>query len=410
MGVIPYGRQDISPADIEVVVATLRGDFLTQGPAVGAFEDAFAKYCGASHAVAVANGTAGLHIAYLAAGIGAGDAVVVPSITFAATANAALYCGATPVFCDVDADTGLMDVASARSAVDIAMKAGLQVKAIVPVHYAGRPCDLDKLHEVATEVGAIIVEDACHAAGAEFRSDSDNAWRKVGNSAHADMAVFSFHPVKHLTTGEGGIVTTNDAGLAKRLRLLRTHGINRDPDSFENQRAGFDPASGQANVWYHEMQELGLNYRLCDIQAALGRSQLERLPEFVSRRRQIAAIYDDQLSDVHGVKPARVDSERTRHSYHLYPLRVDWAVLHRTRHQFMGELRTAGIGSQVHYIPVQAHPFYQRNQKLWLETKAEKAWAFYEAELSIPMYPAMTDACVEKVVKEIKLATKKAAR
>ena len=384
---IPYGRQDISQSDIDAVVATLRSDFLTQGPAIEQFENALGEYLGAKHVIAVSNGTAGLHISYLAAGVGPGDAVIVPAITFAATSNAALYCGATPIFADVDLSTGEISPESVQQCVQIAKNAGLTPKAIAPVHYAGRPCGMKSLIEVAEKQGLRIIEDACHALGAEYRITS-GSFQKVGSAPWTSMAVFSFHPVKHITTGEGGAVTTNNSNFAASLRKLRSHGITKDSQEFQNTHRATE--QGVSNPWYMEMQQLGLNYRLCDIQAALGTSQTTRLREMIYRRREIALNYDKAFKNHQYITTAASDGENGRHSYHLYPLQIDFRALKTTRSQFMGNLRELGVGTQVHYIPVYWHPYYENNRKLWLADHCPNAESFYANELSIPMYSAIT--------------------
>lgn len=402
---IPYGRQDISDEDISAVVGILKSDYLTQGPAVEHFEKAFGSYLNAGHTVAVSNGTAGLHIAYLAAGIGKGDAVIVPAITFAATSNAVLYCGATPIFADIDPATGEMCVNSVVRCVGLAKSAGLNLKAIAPVHYAGRPCDMASLNEIAQAHKLMIIEDSCHALGAEYRLTSECNFQKVGSSKFASMSVFSFHPVKHITTGEGGAVTTHDPELARRLRMLRSHGITKNAPDFKNSHRAV--SNGLQNPWYMEMEELGLNYRLCDIQAALGTSQVKRLPNFISRRREIASQYDKAFSGQAQISPASGDTKFSKHSYHLYPLRINFSALGNSRASFMGSLREKGVGTQVHYIPVPWHPYYESHSKLWLSDKIEGATQFYEEELSIPMYSSMTNGDVTRVIDAVVGLTEK---
>lgn len=403
-GFIPYGRQDINDADIAAVVATLKSDYLTQGPAVEKFEEALAEYLGAKHVIAVSNGTAGLHIAYLAAGVSKGDAVIVPAITFAATANAALYCGATPVFADIDLSTGSINPESVERAIKLAKAKGLTPKVLATVHYAGRPCDMQALVEIAKTHGLTIIEDACHAVGAEYRLDPKEKFQKVGSADWTSMAVFSFHPVKHITTGEGGAVTTNDPKIAKNLRLLRSHGITKNAKDYQNQNRAFE--SGESNPWYHEMQTLGLNYRTCDIQASLGESQLQRVTQMVSRRREIAATYDKAFANLPFITPAAADSESGRHSYHLYPIQVDFKGLKTTRAKFMSALREKGVGSQVHYLPVPWHPYYENNRDLWLSDDLKNAETFYGAEVSIPMYSAMSSNDDSRVIDAITALTR----
>ncbi len=390
-GFLPYGRQQIDADDIAAVVAALQGDYLTQGPAVGRFEAALAGICNASHTVAVANGTAALHLATLALGIGPGDGVVVPAITFAATANAVLYTGATPVFADIDPQSLTLDPASAETAVALARQQGLTVKALYPVHYAGRPAEMKALRALADQHGLTILEDACHALGARYRLDAGQPWQPVG-SGLADISTWSFHPVKHATTGEGGAVTTEDAALAATVRQLASHGITRDPDKLLAWSDGPPPP------WYMEMQALGYNYRLCDIQAALGASQLAKLPTFVTQRRLLADAYRERLQGLPHVTLPPGDSDTAWHSYHLFALAVDFAAAGTDRATVMRRLHADGIGSQVHYIPVYQHPYYRQNRERWLAVDCPVSERWYGQALSIPLFPAMTVTDVERVV------------
>jgi UDP-4-amino-4,6-dideoxy-N-acetyl-beta-L-altrosamine transaminase len=398
--VIPYGRQDIDDADVDAVAKVVRGDFLTQGPTTEAFETSLKDYLGAKQVVSVSNGTAGLHLAFLSAGISKGDAVIVPAITFAATANAVLYCGATPVFADVDPETGNISVESINRCFKIAEKEGLKIKAIAPVHFAGRPCEMRQILEVAAPMKLMVVEDACHALGAEYRLSSDKPFQKVGSADFTSMAVFSFHPVKHITTGEGGAVSTADQKFAEKLKLLRSHGITKSESLFENGKLARDE-NGLINPWYQEMQDLGFNYRLCDIQAAIGCSQLRRLEHMVSRRRQIAKKYRESLDNISGLSLPPLDSLYSINSYHLFPLRIDFKKRNLSRAKFIMALREAGVGSQVHYLPVPMHPYYQRNRGRWLSDTWPAAENFYENELSVPMFSKMTDNDVDKVASTI---------
>jgi len=363
---IPYGRQSIDEPDVQAVVEVLKGDWLTTGPAVERFEKAFANAIGAKHAVAVSNGTAALHAAYHAAGIGPGDAVIVPAMTFAATANAAVFCGATPVFCDVCEDNLLIDPAAA------AAKVTAKTKAIAAVDYAGHPCDYDALQKLADAHGLTLIADACHAPGGAYKG------RPVGSLA--DLSTFSFHPVKHMTTGEGGMITTDDAEAAGAMRRFRNHGITSDHRSREKQ-----------GTWFYEMVELGYNYRISDIQCALGLSQLAKLSGWVARRRQIAARYDAAFAEMPGVEPLgrRPDVE---HAYHLYVVRVAG-----DRKAAFEALRADGIGVNVHYVPVHLHPFY-RERFAAAPGDCPVAEAAYEKILSLPMFPAMTDKQVQRVI------------
>ena len=381
---IPYGRQTIDEDDIKAVVEVLRSDWLTTGPKVAEFEQAIADYVGAKHAVAVSNGTAALHTAMYAIGISPDDEVIVPPMTFAATANCIVYQGGTPVFADVDPDTLLLDPAKVKE------KITEKTKAIIGVDYAGQPCDWDKLREIANKHGLRLVADGCHALGAEYKG------RKVGSLA--DMTVFSFHPVKHITTGEGGMITTNSAELAERMRLFRTHGITRDPKCFSSLTSALRPQTSDP-LWFYDMVDYGYNYRITDFQCALGISQLQKLPKFLKRRRKIATRYDDAFASLLGINSLAV-CPHTLHAYHLYVVRVDQNAMRIDRTAIFTNLRGKGIGVNVHYIPVHLHPFYRENfhTNPGLCPIAEAA---YEQIISIPMFPSMTDEDVEKVINVI---------
>ncbi len=363
---IPYGRQSISEDDVTAVCEALRSDWLTTGPRVEAFERAVAGYCGADFGVAVSNGTAGLHCAMHALGIGPGDEVIVPAMTFAATANCVRYVGATPVFADVDPGTLLLPPSEVERLISP------RTRAVIAVDYAGQPCDYDALRRICVAHKLFLVADACHSIGAEA------AGRRTG--ALADLTVFSFHPVKHITTGEGGMVVGADPKLEHRLRRFRNHGI----DSEFRQRS-------EQNTWRYEMIELGMNYRITDIQCALGASQLTRLPHFLERRRDIAARYDQAFAGS-PVRPlATVPG--VRHAYHLYVVRV------ADRDHVFSALRAAGIGANVHYIPVHLHPYYRRTQNTGpgLCPNAESAYAEI---LSLPLHPGLSDGDVQTVIRE----------
>lgn len=367
---IPYGRQLIDESDIAAVVEVLRGDWLTTGPTVGRFEDAFASYVGADHAVAVSNGTAALHLCMLTAGIEPGDEVIVPALTFAASANCARYVGADVIFADVREDTLTVDTAHVASLITE------RTRAIVVVDYAGLPCDLDELLVLAERHGLVLIEDACHAPGAEYRG------RKVGSIAH--LSTFSFHPVKHLTTGEGGMITTNDATLAERLRALRNHGITTD--HLQRERQG---------TWRYDMTELGYNYRLCDIQCALGLSQLQKMPEWLRHRRSLAAKYQDALQYSTWLR-LHVEPEDRRHAWHLYPVRLVADQADELRQEMFLALRSMGIGVNVHYIPVYLHPYYRSlGYSKGLCPISEKA---YDGQLSLPMHHGLTDSDQQRVI------------
>lgn len=371
---LPYGRQEIVDADVAAVAAALRDQFLTQGPQVGRFEAQFAEAVGARYAVALSSGTAALHAAYFAAGLRPGGAVLTTPITFAATANAALYLQGGVRFADVDPGTALLDPA----AVAAADPAGVQV--LAPVHFAGQVADMESLAGTAAARGWVVVEDAAHALGARYTT-GDGREHQVGACAHSAMCCFSLHPVKHITTGEGGVVTTNDAQLARALRRFRTHGITRD-------RAELQRDEGP---WYYEQHDLGYNYRITDFQCALGASQLSRLRQYVERRRELAAHYDREFRGVRGVEPLAVPNW-SRGSYHLYVVRVP---AHRRRAIFTG-LRSMGIGVNVHYVPVYRHPYYRRHGFDGLRLPA--AEAYYAEALSLPMYPGLSEHDLDCVV------------
>jgi UDP-4-amino-4,6-dideoxy-N-acetyl-beta-L-altrosamine transaminase len=361
---IPYSTQDINEADIKAVVKVLRSGWLTQGPAVERFEKAIAKKVGAKFAVAFNSGTAALHAAYYAAGVRGGDEVIVPALTFAATANAALYLGAKPVFADSDPETGAMSV------TDAARKITKKTKAIVPVDYAGRPAALREFRALAKKHNLIFIEDAAQSLGAEYYG------RPVGSQA--DMTMFSFHPVKSITTGEGGIIVTDHSPFADALRLFRSHGISRDSRTFARR--------GRA-AWYQEMQILGFNYRLPEMSAALGESQLKRLDAFVSKRRRVAERYQKLLGGTAALILPPLDRPFEKSAWHLYPVRLRSGFVNR-RDEIFTKLRAAGVGVQVHHLPVHTHRYYEElGYKPGLCPVAE---AFVAAEISIPLFPGLT--------------------
>lgn len=384
---LPYGRQTISEDDIAAVVAALRSDFLTQGPLIEKFERRFAEKVGARHAVAVNNATAALHLAMRVAGIGAGDRVVTSPITFLASANAAAYVGATPDFSDIDPTTYTLDpVALEKNWRD-------DTRAVVAVDYAGQACDLPAIAQIARARGAVVIEDACHAVGGSFHTEgaTDQPW-KIGGHPWADLTVFSFHPVKTMTTGEGGMLVTDRADWAEQARMLRSHGIVRDASKFTE----FADESGS---WLYEMQDLGYNYRLTDLQCALGLSQLERLDSVLARRREIVAAYNVAFAGLDWLQTPglRCPADAATTSWHLYTAQIDFAALGRTRAEVMSELRTAGVGSQVLYIPVHLQPWYRKTFG-YGPGKCPLAENFYARALSLPLFPAMTDGDVVRVI------------
>jgi UDP-4-amino-4,6-dideoxy-N-acetyl-beta-L-altrosamine transaminase len=378
---IPYGRQQVDERDIAAVVDVLRGDWLTCGPMVARFESALADRCGARHAVACSSATAALHLALLAARVGVGDVVVVPALTFLATANCAVYVGADVRFCDVDFRTGLTTVEHLAPRLDE------QVRAVIPVHFAGAACDMPAIAAAVRKRSprAVLIEDACHALGGEHADGTP-----VGAAKWADMTVFSFHPVKHIAAGEGGMVLTDSDELAHRLRLLRSHGVTKERDRLESPNEG---------PWYYEMHEVGFNYRISDINCALALSQLERLDDFVARRRAIAAYYADALSDCPHVKlPPRHEPDRS--AWHLYCLHIDFAARRKWRRQIVGELAERGVATQVHYFPVPLQPYYRRRLGCG-PGDFPQAERHYDEALTIPLFPAMTDGQVERVARAV---------
>ena len=380
-GFLPYGRQTIEDDDIAAVAQALRGDFLTTGPTVEAFETAFAAKVGAEHAIAVSNGTATLHLAMMALGVGEGDVCVAPSVTFLATANCARYVGAEVVFADVDPDSGLMTpdtLAQALSRGALNGARNKRVKAVLPVHLRGDVCDLPALKAMASASGAVLVEDAPHALGSI--GTFGGVQHPVGDCAYSSFASFSFHPVKTLATGEGGMLTTNDAALAAKARLLRSHGMVRQP--------GGDP-------WWYEMPELGFNYRIPDVLCALGLSQLAKLDRFVARRRELTALYAKLLA--RRAPRARLASSPAHSdpALHLLTVLIDFEAEGLSRRTVVDSLKSQGIGTQVHYIPVHRQPYYVNRQGL-ADLPGADAW--YARCLTLPLYPAMTDGDVERVV------------
>ncbi len=367
---IPYGRQSLNEEDIQAVVDVLRSDYLTTGPRVSEFEKRVAEYVGAKYAVAVSNGTAALHVACLAAGIQEGEEVITSPITFAASSNCVLYCGGKPVFADIDRDTYNI------SPEELERKITERTRAIIPVHYTGQPCKMDEIHRIARKHNLLVIEDAAHALGAEYQG------QKIG--ALSDMTCFSFHPVKPITTGEGGMVTTNDEALYKRLLLFRSHGITRDEEFLEENQG----------AWYYEQVELGYNYRITDIGCALGISQLNKLDGFLERRKEIARRYDEAFAGCEGLKTPKL-IPNCNSGWHLYMVQV----LNRDREDVFDRLRKTGVGVNVHYIPVYHHPYYRRNG--YGEVQCPEAEKFYERAISLPIFPGLTGEQQEYVIDRV---------
>lgn len=381
---IPYGKQWITEDDINEVVRVLRSDWLTQGPNISAFEDAICEITSAKYGVAVSSGTAALHIACLAAGVQDGDEIITTPNTFVATVNCITYNRGTPILVDIDNDTYNISPLKIEEYIQQHSNPA-KIKGIIPVHFAGHPCPMEELQEIAEKYNLFILEDACHALGAKWKNSEGN-WINVGSCYNSLMCVFSFHPVKHVTTGEGGLITTNDEDTYKRLLMLRSHGITKDAGLLKENEGS----------WYYEMHYLGFNYRITDIQAVLGLSQVKRLESFILRRRKIAKKYDSAFKYLECVT-IPVENECFYSSYHLYVLRIDYEALSKTRAEVIAELKGKNIGTQVHYIPIFYHPYYQR----YFDTSADNfknTKHYYEQCLSIPLYPHMSDEQVDKVI------------
>lgn len=366
---IPYGKQDITQADIEAVIEVLSSDFLTQGPRVPAFETAVVNYVGAQHGVAVNSATSALHIACLALGLGPGDKLWTSPITFVASANCALYCGAEVDFVDIDKTTLNMCPDALEKKLEAAEKEGCLPKVVVPVHMAGSSCNMEAIRKLADKYGFYILEDASHAIGAKYKS------KPVGSCEYSDITVFSFHPVKIITTAEGGLAVTNSSEFAERMRLFRSHGVSRDPALMDKESEG---------AWYYQQVDLGMNYRMTEMQAALGLSQLERLDQFVGYRNQLANKYHNDLANLAALLP--ICGKDVYSSYHLYILQLEKGKL--SRRQIFDLLREKGIGVNVHYIPVHVQPFYK--QKGFSEGDFPQAESYYSQAISIPLFHGMT--------------------
>jgi UDP-4-amino-4,6-dideoxy-N-acetyl-beta-L-altrosamine transaminase len=377
--VIPYARQHISDADVQAVVDVLRSDFLTQGPVVPAFERALAAYCGAAEAVAVNSGTSALHLACRALDVGPGDWVWTSPITFVASANCAVYCGALVDFVDIDPRTYCLSAERLAEKLSAADREGRLPQAVVAVHLGGHSCDMAAIHELSRRYGFRIIEDASHALGGRYRGEP------VGKGRYSDVTVFSFHPVKTITTGEGGAAMTNSGEVARRIRSLRSHGITREPDDMTHEPDG---------PWYYQQLDLGFNYRLTDIQAALGLSQVTQVDAFVARRREIARRYDDSLQDLSVLIPwQHPDTDSARH---LYVIRLQLGALRVTHRQAFEALRAASLGVNVHYIPVYRHPYYARFG--YTPASFPEAERYYAEAISLPIFPALTNEQQDRVI------------
>ena len=372
--VLPYGKQSIDDADIAAVTEALRSDYLTTGPIVETFERALADFCGAKHAIAVSNGTAALHVAMLAAGIKSGDRVITSANTFLASANCAEFVGATADFADIDSRTYNVTPSTLQA------RWRDDVKAVVAVDFAGQPCDMPGIAELARDRGTIVIEDASHAIGSAF--DRDGTTYKVGGHPWTDMTTFSFHPVKTITAGEGGAILTNDDRLAKQCRLFRNHGMVK--------------SGGNGAPWYYEMHEVGYNYRITDLQCALGLSQLKKLDSFIKRRADIVAQYNAAFESLPNVvRPW--EASQSRAAWHLYVMQFNFPGMGKTRTEVMAQLKSRGVGTQVHYIPVHLQPYYRRKYG-YAPGKCPISESYYQGCLSLPLYPALSDAQVLSVI------------
>ncbi|CAM3043085.1 TPA: UDP-4-amino-4,6-dideoxy-N-acetyl-beta-L-altrosamine transaminase [Legionella pneumophila] len=379
---IPYGRQDIDQCDIEFVIETLNSDWLTQGPRISQFESAIANYCVVKHAIAVSNGTAALHLICMALGIGAGDLVWTTPNTFVASANCARFCGADVDFVDIDPKTYNLSVDALERKLKFSAETGKLPKLVIPVHFAGQSCDMEAIYSLSKKYHFHIVEDACHAIGGNYKN------YKIGSCQFSDATVFSFHPVKLITTGEGGMVVTNNDELNLKLRTLLTHGITREPTLMNEEPHG---------PWYYQQITLGYNYRITDIQSALGISQLRKLNGYVNRRHELAKYYDSKLQELPLVIPYQANYNYS--AYHLYVIRLKLNTINKTRLSVFNELREAGIGVNVHYIPVHLQPYYrQLGFKKGDFPEAEK---YYEEAITLPLFPTLTEKQQDYIINQL---------
>ena len=384
---IPYGRHHIDGEDIKSVIKVLKSDNLTQGPLISAFENEISKYVGVKYSVVVASCTAGLHLASIVSKLKKGKKLLTSPITFVATANSSLYCGAETIFADIDSSTINISTESIKEVIS-----KNKIHAIAPVHFGGLPCDMKKIKEIANKINAVTYEDAAHAFGASFQDGS-----KVGSCKYSDMTVFSFHPVKSIAMGEGGIITTNSKKIYKQLLRLRNHGIEKNNDNFIFKKRGLSNKTN--NPWYYEVQELGYHYRVTDIQCALGLSQLKKINKFLSRRRELAINYDLAFENLKNCKPVQ-KKMRDISSNHLYILKVNFKKLKKARADLMREFKSVGIQTQVHYIPVTSHPYFRK--KNFKKHNLFNAYQYYDSALSIPLFYDLTDKEQRYVIEQVK--------
>ena len=384
---IPYGKHHIDEEDIKTVVKVLKSDNLTQGPLISTFESEISKYVGAKYSVVITSCTAGLHLASIISNMKKGKKLLTSPITFVATANSSLFCGAETIFADIDSSTINISIDSIKKVI---LKN--KVHAIAPVHFGGLPCDVKKIKEIADKVGAIIYEDAAHAFGASFSDGS-----KVGSCKYSDMTVFSFHPVKSIATGEGGAITTNNKKIYEKLIRLRNHGLEKNQENFQLKNNFF--ANDLNDPWYYEMQELGYNYRITDIQCALGLSQLKKIDKFIKRRRELAKKYDLAFENLKNCEPTQKNM-RDFSSNHLYVLKINFKKLGKTKERLMEEFKSAEIITQVHYIPVISHPYFQT--KNYKNSNFPNSYNYYNSALSIPLFYALTDKQQSYVIDQVK--------
>lgn len=376
---IPYGRQDINQDDIDAVIDVLRSDFLTQGPVVQEFERALSDYCGVSHSLSLNSATSALHVACLALGVGPGDTVWTSPITFVASANCALYCGASVDFVDIDDKTFNISIPKLRNKLESASLNGTLPKVVIPVHMTGQSCDMESIHELSKEFGFRVLEDASHAIGGRYKGEP------IGSCRYSDICVFSFHPVKIITTGEGGVAVTNNVALAKAIDRLRSHGITRDPEQL---------LSRNPSPWWYEQLDLGFNYRMTDIQAALGLSQISRLDQYIVIRHQLAHRYDELLAKLPVVVPAQ--AKDCYSSRHLYVIRLKLDEINKSRRQVFELLREKGIGVQIHYIPVPSQPYYKNLG--FADEDYPEGLSYYRETISLPLFPTMTTKQQDEVI------------